>query len=180
MNKTLSIVWRVAAILIIVCALIGSGIVYSKRDELVTSNITMDYFEEVVNKNDEKMIKGFVANSKNDVLYSNFVKALKNNYYFEGVSDFEFEIVNKEVFGNGKYQCYFANAFENHVPKCDLENEGRYINYLVDVNVKYKLNGEEVSQKEKGLVVFVKDMEKGNYFTWKLVRFDWYKVVEEI
>ena len=52
------------------------------------------------------------------------------------------------------------------------------MNYLVEINVNYKLNGEEINQKEKGLVVFVKDMEKGNYFTWKLVRFDRYKVAE--
>ena len=33
--------------------------------------------------------------------------------------------------------------------------------------------------KEKGLVVFVKDMEDGNYFTWKLVRFDKYRLGSE-
>jgi len=52
------------------------------------------------------------------------------------------------------------------------------MNYLIEMDVKYKLNEEEITQKEKGLVVFVKDMEKGNYFTWKLVRFDRYKVAE--
>ena len=176
MNKFLNTTWKVTLLIIIVFSLIGAGLVYSKRDELVTTNITMKYFEKVVNENDEKMIKEFVANSKNDILHSNFVNALKNNYYYEGVSDFEFKVVDQEVFGNGKYQCYFANAFENYVPKCDLENEGRYMNYLIDIEVKYNLNGDEYNQKEKGLVVFVKDMEKGNYFTWKLVRFDWYKL----
>lgn len=179
MKKTLNIAWKVVLILIIIATLVGAGYIYSKRDELVTSKISMKYFSETVNNYDEERIKSFVARSNNDVLYNNFVATLKNNYYYEGVSDFKFEITHKEVFGEGKYQCYFANAFENYVPKCDLENEGRYVNYLIDMEVSYKLNGEEISNKEKGLVVFVKDMEKSNYFTWRLVRFDRYKVVTE-
>ena len=102
---------------------------------------------------------------------------MNNRYHYEGVTNFNFKIVDKEVFGNGKYQCYFSNELENYTPKCDLENEGRYMNYLIDIEVNYvDPLGEEVSQKERGLVVFVKDMEKGNYFTWKLVRFDKYKL----
>ena len=179
MKRAFNIIWKIVLCLVIVFSLIGSGIVYAKRDELVTSKITMKYFSEVVNKNDEDMIKEFVANSNNDVLHTNFVNTIKNNYYYEGVKNFKFEITSQEVFGNGKYQCYFANEFENYVPKCDLENEGRYMNYLIEMNVSYELNNEEVNQKEKGLVVFVKDMENGNYFTWKLVRFDRYKIVEQ-
>jgi hypothetical protein len=57
-----------------------------------------------------------------------------------------------------------------------IENEGRYINYLVDIKVSYTFAGEKVERDEKGLVVFVKDMVDGNYFTWRLVRFDRYKV----
>lgn len=178
MKKTINVLWKIVLVAVVVFALVGSGVLYTKRDEIVTSKVTLKYFSEVVNKNEEEMIKGFVANSNNDVLHTNFVNTLKNNYYYEGVSDFEFEITDYEVFGEGKYQCYFANAFENYVPKCDIENEGRYMNYLIEMNVSYKLNNEEVNQKEKGLVVFVKDMENGNYFTWKLVRFDRYKVVE--
>ena len=179
MEKTVKIVWRAFVVLIIVLSLIGAGLIYSNRDEIVTSKITMDYFIEVVNKNNENMIKSFVAKSNNDVLYNNFVSLMDNRYHFEGVRDFNFEITNKETFGNGKYQCYFSNELENYIPKCDLENEGRYINYLVDIEVSYTDPlGEKLNNKEKGLVVFVKDMEKGNYFTWKLVRFDKYKVKE--
>ena len=177
MQRILNIAWKIALVLIVVTSLIGAGMIYSNRDKIVTSRITMIYFGEVVNKNDEEMIKGFVANSNNDVLYNNFVSTLNNQYYYSGVSDFKFEITNKEEFGSGKYQCYFANAFENYATKCDLENEGRYMNYLIDINISYKLNGEEKNHKEKGLVVFVIDMEDGNYFTWKLVRFDRYKVI---
>lgn len=179
MKKTLSISWKIVLALLISVILVAGGIIYTKRDEIVTSNITMDYFSEVVNKNDEEMIKGFVANSNNDVLYTKFVTMLDHNYYYEGVEDFKFVITDKEVFGNGKYQCYFSNMYENYVPKCDIQNEQRYMNYLLDIEVSYKLNNKEVKQKEKGIVVFVKDMEKGNYFTWKLVRFDRYKLTEE-
>lgn len=178
MKKVINIVWKVMAIMIVAFMLIGAGIVYTKRDELVTSNITMKYFSEVVNNNDDNQIKDFVANSDNDVLYGNFASILKNQYYYTGVSEFNFEIEDTEMFGNGKYQCYFSNAFENYVPKCYLEKEGRYMNYLIDINVSYKLNGEQITQKEKGLVVFVKDMEKGNYFTWKLVSFNRYIINE--
>lgn len=178
MKKTINIIWKSALVIIISVALIASGVIFTKRDEIVTSKITMKQFSKSINDFNRENLKEFVANSNNDVLYNNFVSTLENNYFYQGVSDFEFEIVNYEFFGTGKYQCYFANAFENHVPKCDLEHEGRYMNYLIDINVNYKLNDEEISVKEKGLVVFVKDMEKGNYFTWKLVRFDRYRVIE--
>lgn len=178
MKKALNIIWKIALVIVIAVVLVAGGIVYSKRDEIVTSKITMKYFAEVVNENDADMIKGFVANSNNDVLHNNFVSTLNNNYYYEGVENFKLEITKKEVFGNGKYQCYFSNAFENYVPKCDIENEQRYMNYLIEAEVSYTLNDEQITQKEKGLVVFVKDMEDGNYFTWKLVRFDRYRVSE--
>ena len=35
MKKVLKIVWKVMASLIVICVLIGAGIVYTKRDELV-------------------------------------------------------------------------------------------------------------------------------------------------
>lgn len=176
MQKTLNIVWKSFLVVLVAVTLVLSGYLYSNRDEMVTSNITMKYFVETVLSNDEDKIRTFVANSNNDVLYNNFVSTMNNIYYYEGVSDFEFEITNTELFGDGKYQCYFANAFENYTPKCDLENEGRYINYLVDIKVSYTFAGEKVERDEKGLVVFVKDMVDGNYFTWRLVRFDRYKV----
>ena len=178
MNKVINVAWKWFLILVAVFALLLAGYGFSKRDELITSNFTMKYFEEVVNDFNEEDAKEFVANSNNDVLYNNFVSTLDNNYFYEGVSDFSFKIKDKELFGSGEYQCYFANAFENYTPKCDLNNEGRYINYLVDIEVSYKLNGQDVNQNEKGLVVFVKDMEKGNYFTWKLVRLDRYRVID--
>jgi len=178
MKKTINVTWKIILILMIIFMLIGAGALYTKRDKLVTSNISMKYFSEMVNNFDEEGVKTFVANSNNDILYTNFVSTMNNNYLYEGVSDFSFKITNKELFGNGKYQCYLSNSFENYVPKCDLENEVRYMNYLIEMNVSYKLNGEVVNQKEKGLVVFVKDMGNGNYFTWKLVRFDRYKIAE--
>ena len=176
MRRNINIIWKITLLVIICLSLIAAGFLYSKRDEMVTSNISMKYLVDVVNSNDKESFKSFVAKSNNDVLYDNFVTMIENNYYYDGVSDFNFKIVGKEKFGDGKYQCYFSNAFENYVPKCDLENEGRYMNYLVDIEVSYKLNDIEYNQKEKGLVVFVKDMEKGNYFTWKLVRLDRYVV----
>ena len=152
------------------------GSLYSKRDKIITSNITMKYFVETVEKNDDKRNKSFVAKSNNDVLYTNFSSTMNNIYHYEGVSDFNFKIVDQELFGDGKYQCYFSNAFENYTPKCDLENKGRYMNYLVDIKISYTFNEEKIERKEKGLVVFAKDMVDGNYFTWKLVRFDRYKI----
>ena len=174
--KTINIIWKSFLTIVVCVALFVAGVVFSNRDELVTSKITMKRFSESVNEFNKDNLKEFIANSNNDVLYNNFVSTLDNNYYYDGVSDFNFEITNYELFGDGKYQCYFANAFENYIPKCDLENDGRYMNYLVDIKVNYKLNDEEINGNEKGLVVFVKDMEKGNYFTWKLVRFDRYRV----
>jgi len=178
MQKTLNIAWKVFLVIIVAAALVLAGCVYTKRDKIVTSKITMKYFVETIERNDEKRNKSFVAKSNNDVLYANFSSTMDNVYHYEGVSNLKFEITNKELFGDGKYQCYFANAFENYATKCDLENEGRYINYLIDIKVSYIFNEEKITRNEKGLVVFVKDMVKGNYFTWKLVRFDRYKVEE--
>lgn len=178
MKKTINVIWKSLLAVIILVTLFITGNVFANRDEIITSKITMKRFSESVNNFNKDDLKEFVANSNNDVLYNNFVSTLDNNYYYTSVSGFEFEITNYELFGEGKYQCYFANAFENHIPKCDLENEGRYINYLIDIEVSYELNGEEINNKEKGLVVFVKDMEKGNYFTWKLVRFDRYRITD--
>lgn len=179
MKRTFNIVWKVTLVVIVCLSLVGVGFLYSNRDKIITSQVSMKYLEEVINKNDTEAYKSFVANSNNDVLYNTFSQMIEHNYYYEGVEDFKFKITDTEVFGNGKYQCYLANAYENHVPKCDLEHEGRYMNYLVDVKVEYKINGEKKENKEKGLVVFVKDMVDGNYFTWKLVRFDRYIVIEE-
>lgn len=178
MKKTLNIVWKVALVLLIVTTIIGGTVLYVKRDEIVTSKITMKYFSEVVNSNDKEAIRSFVADSKDDALYVAFENVMNNVYHFEGVTDFKFKITHSEVFGDGKYQCYFSTAFENYVPKCDLNNEQRYMNYLIDAEVSYKLNDQEYNNKEKGLVVFVKDMAEGNYFTWKLVGFDRYKISE--
>lgn len=176
MKKTLNIAWKISLILLIVVTIIGGTVLYVKRDEIVTSKITMKYFSKVVNNNDKEAIKSFVADSKDDALYVAFENVMNNIYHFEGVTDFNFKIIDSEVFGDGKYQCYFSTAFENYVPKCDLNNEQRYMNYLIDAEVSYKFNGEQYNNKEKGLVVFVKDMTEGNYFTWKLVGFDRYKI----
>ena len=176
MQKTINIVWKVVLGLIILGMLITCGYLYINRDEIVTSKITMNYFVETVESNDKERMKSFIADSNNDVLYTNFVSTMNNIYYYEGVADLNFEITDKKIYGNGERQCYLANAFEDYVTKCDMENKGRYVNYLVDINVKYSFNGETMNRKEKGLVVFVKDMVNGNYFTWKLVRFDRYKV----
>ena len=124
MQKTLNIAWKVILVLIIATSLILVGYVYSNRDRIVTSKITMNYFVETVESNDEDRIKSFVANSNNDILYENFVSTMNNVYHYEGVSDLNFKITKSEVFGDGKYQCYFSNAFENYETKCDLENEG--------------------------------------------------------
>jgi hypothetical protein len=176
MQKTLNIIWKIVLILIALGALITSGYLFSNRDELVTSNITMDYFIETVETNNKERMKGFIASSNNDVLYENFVSTMDNVYHYSGVSDMHFEITNKKIYGNGKRQCYLSNEFENYITKCDSENEGRYVNYLVDIKISYIYANEKVTRDEKGLIVFVKDMVDGNYFTWKLVRFDRYKV----
>jgi hypothetical protein len=176
MNKKIILTWRIALVMLISMTLIVSGYVFANRDRIVTSTVTMEYFIKTVENNNKERNKSFVARSNNDVLYNNFSTMLDNVYHYEGVSNVEIKVKNQELFGDGKYQCYFSNAFEEYTPKCDLENEGRYINYLVDLEVKYEIDDEVETRNERGLVVFAKDMVKGNYFTWKLVRFDRYKV----
>jgi hypothetical protein len=86
------------------------------------------------------------------------------------VEEYKFTIDEYELFGNGKYQCYF-NYYGT--PTCDVNYEGRYINYLIQTTTKIKYtSGEIVEKKKQGLVVFVKDGSNGNIFEWKLVRYD--------
>ena len=166
MNKKIILTWRIALVMLISMTLIVSGYVFANRDRIVTSTVTMEYFIKTVENNNKERNKSFVARSNNDVLYNNFSTMLDNVYHYEGVSNVEIKVKNQELFGDGKYQCYFSNAFEEYTPKCDLENEGRYINYLVDLEVKYEIDDEVKTRNERGLVVFAKDMVKGNYFTW--------------
>ena len=176
MKKTLNVAWKMLLILLIAISIIGGTTLYIKRDEIVTSKITMKYFSEVVNSNDQESIRSFMANSDNDALYQSFKSLMDNIYHFEGVSDFKFKITNTELFGTGKYQCSFSQRFQEVVPECNLNYKQRYMNYLLDIEISYMLNNTEYKRKEKGLVVFVKDMAEGNYFTWKLVSFDRYKI----
>ena len=138
-------------------------------DEIVTEKITLDYFEKSMNNYKKENLKEFAADSENDTLYKNLVLAYTHNRG-EGITDYTFKIDEFEVFGNGKYQCYFNYR---GIPTCDLEHEGRYMNYLVETTTTFK-NSIGVTQtiKEKGLVVFIKDGSNGNLLEWKLVRYN--------
>lgn len=176
MIKRINIVWKIFLIILLIASLLGSMFLFINRDKIITKQITMNYLLEIINNNDADKAKEFVAKSNNDVLYHNFVNTLANNYYFDGVSNFSLSITNMELYEDKKHQCYFSNMFDNYSLKCDEENEGKYMNYLVDLDINYSINGEKRNHQEKGLISLVKDMSEGNYFTWKLVRFDRYKI----
>lgn len=169
-------IYKSAIALLLLVLIVIFSITISKKDELITENITLKYFEDSMNNYDKEDLKEFVAKSENDILLKNAIQNYEI-YHYEGVTDYEFTIDNYEVFGNGKYQCYFNLK---NVPTCDLNNEGRYMNYLIDTTTKYKtVIGEEKVVKEKGLVVFVKDGSNGNIFEWKLVRYNTYVANEK-
>ena len=54
MQKTVNIVWKMALVIILGLTLFKASTLYSKRDELVTSKIAMEYFVETVNLNNEE------------------------------------------------------------------------------------------------------------------------------
>ena len=169
MKKYARIIYKVAIAIIVILAIVFASLAYSKKDELVTEKITLKYFEESMNNFNKEELKEFVADSENDILYKNAIKNYEI-YHHDTVSYYEFSIDSYEVFGNGKYQCYFNLK---KVPTCDVEHEGKYMNYLITTTTKYRtIAGDSFSVKEKGLVVFVKDGSNGNIFEWKLVRFD--------
>ena len=164
-------IYKISVLFLLIGAIVLFALSFSKRDELITEKITLKYFENSMNNYDKENLKEFVANSENDILYDNAVQNYEL-YHYEGVSDYRFTIDDYEVFGNGKYQCFFNLK---NVPTCDLDNEGRYMSYLIDTTTAYKtVIGEEKIVKEKGLVVFVKDGSNGNLFEWKLVRYNSY------
>lgn len=169
MKKYALIIYKGFVAIIVVLAIVFAALAYSKKDVLVTEKITLKYFEESMNNFNKEELKEFVADSENDILYKNAIKNYEI-YHHDTVVAYEFSIDSYEVFGNGKYQCYFNLK---KVPTCDVEHEGKYMNYLVNTTTKYRTTaGDSFSVKEKGLVVFVKDGSNGNIFEWKLVRFD--------
>lgn len=171
MKKYALVIYKIALSILLVFAIVVFSVAFSRKDELITENITLKYFENSMNNYNKDNLKEFVANSENDVLYKNAVKTYEL-YHYDGVSDYTFKIDDYEVFGNGKYQCYFNLK---NVPTCDLNNEGKYMNYLIETTTTYKnVIGKEQVIKEKGLVVFVKDGSNGNIFEWKLVRYNSY------
>jgi hypothetical protein len=169
MKKYVLVIYEVVVAMIFVVAIIFASLALSKKDELITERITLKYFEESMNNFDKEELKEFVASSENDILYKNAIKNYEI-YHHDTVVEYSFAIDDYEVFGNGKYQCYFNLK---KVPTCDVEHEGKYMNYLVNTTTKYKTtSGDTFEVKEKGLVVFVKDGSNGNIFEWKLVRYD--------
>ena len=169
MKKYVLTTYKIVVLLALIVAVVFLSLTAIRLDEIVTENITLKYFEESMNNFDEEKLNEFVADSENDILYKNALENYSIDHN-DTVEFYDFKIDKYEVFGNGKYQCYF-NYYGT--PTCDVNYEGKYMNYLIDTTtiIKYKY-GDEVEKKEKGLVVFVKDGSNGNLFEWKLVRYD--------
>lgn len=173
MKKNLLIIYKFILIILVFIMIISLVIILPKKDQLITEYITLNYFEKSMNNYNPDNLKEFVANSENDTLYKQALNVY-GTYHYEGVSNYKFKIDKYEEFGNGKYQCYY-NYYKE--PTCDLMDEGKYINYIIDTTTTYKnVIGKQQTVKEKGLVVFIKDGSNGNIFEWKLVRYNTYIV----
>lgn len=173
MQKYYLRIYQVFLVVLAVVTIVFSCVFIVKGDEIVTGTITLDYFETSLNNYDPDKLKDFVANSENDILYKNLINNY-SRYRADGISNYEFKIDKYETFGTGKYQCYFNLK---GIPTCDLEHEGRYMNYLIDTTTTFtNAIGEVQVVKEKGIVVFIKDGSNGNPFEWKLVRYNTYVI----
>ena len=169
MKKYVLTTYKIVVLLALVVAIVFLSLTAMKLDEFVTENITLKYFEDSMNNFNKEKLDEFVADSENDILYKNALENYSIDHN-DTVDTYEFKIDKYEIFGNGKYQCYF-NYYGT--PTCDVNYEGKYMNYLIDTTTKIKYKyGDEIVKKEKGLVVFVKDGSNGNLFEWKLVRYD--------
>lgn len=174
MKRIINITWKLLMVALVGILVLVAVKVYPKRDELVTKHITTEYFLEIMNSNNQEAVRNFVADGNGDQFYINFIGQLNNIYYYEGVESLSYKITDMEIIGDGKHQGYLSGPLENYKVIWDEENEGRYINYLINAEVQYTYKGELKERKEKGLLVFVKDMSEGNYFTWKFVRLNRY------
>lgn len=173
MQKYFLRIYQAFLVAIIVTALVLSCIFIIKSDQIVTEQITLKYFETSLNTFSEEKLKDFAADSEHDILYKNLVNNY-SKYRDESIKNYKFKIDKYEVFGTGKYQCYFNLK---GIPTCDLEHEGRYMNYLIDTTITFTNDiNETQTVKEKGLVVFIKDGSNGNPFEWKLVRYNTYVI----
>jgi len=175
MKKYYLSIYQVSVAILVVAIIVFSSLFIVKSDEIITEKVTLKYFEKSLNNYDEKNLKEFAADSENDILYNNLVNVY-SRYRSSGSSDYKYTIDKYEVFGEGKYQCYFNLK---GVPTCDLNHEGRYMNYLIESTTSYVNEiGVKKVVKEKGIVVFVKDGSNGNFFEWKLVRYNTYQIDE--
>lgn len=162
-------IYQIILAVLSVAVIVFASLFFVKSDEIVTETITLDYFERSLNNYNKDNLKDFTADSENDILYLNLINVY-SKYRGEGTSDYKFKIDKYEVFGNGKYQCYLNLK---GIPTCDLNHEGRYMNYLLETTTTYVNQiGETRTIKERGIVVFVKDGSNGNLFEWKLVRYN--------
>ena len=175
MKKHVLTAYKFLVALILIAAIVFLSLTLPKLDEIVTQNITLKHFEKTMNNFDSKTLHQFVADSENDILYTNIVKKYEINHT-NTVKEAKFNIDNYEMFGNGQYQCYLNY---HNIPTCDVNYKGKYMNYLLDTTtvIKYK-DGSQQIKKERGLVVFVKDGSNGNIFEWKLVRYDVKSIIE--
>ena len=173
MQKYFLRIYQAVLVVFVATTLVLSCIFIIKSDQIVTENITLKYFETSLNTYSKEKLRDFVADSENDILYKNLVNNY-SKYRDESIKNYKFKIDKYEVFGTGKYQCYFNLK---GIPTCDLEHEGRYMNYLIDTTITFTNDiNETQTVKEKGLVVFIKDGSNGNPFEWKLVRYNTYVI----
>ena len=146
MKKYGLVIYKIVLIFLLIGAVVTLSLILPNKDKFVTENITLKYFEDSMNNYNPENLKEFVASSENNILYEQALKTYELNHY-EGVSDYKFTIDSYEEFGNGKYQCYY-NYYKE--PTCDVKNEGKYMNYIIDTTTTYKtVIGEKITIKEK-------------------------------
>lgn len=173
MKKYYLRIYQISVALLSIAIIVFSSLFIARSDEIITENITLKYFEKSLNNYDENNLKEFSADSENDVLYSELLEVY-SRYRSDGITEYKYKIDKYELFGEGKYQCYFNLK---GIPSCDLKHEGRYMNYLIESTTSYVNEiGVKKIIKEKGIVVFVKDGSNGNFFEWKLVRYNTYQM----
>ena len=169
MKKYYLRIYQIAIVIVAITVIVFTSLFIARSDEIVTENLTLKYFETSLNNYDKDELKEFSADSENDILYLNLINEY-SKHRREDITDYKFTIDSYESFGSGKYQCYLNLK---NVPTCDLNHEGRYMNYLIETTTTYTNQvGEKITLKERGIVVFVKDGSNGNLFEWKLVRYN--------
>ena len=102
MRKYLRSLISFIILLLILLTGFGSGYFVGNYQEYVTSKFILPKMQRVIEENNIQFNKSFVAESEDDLLYTNLRATVDQSYHYLGVSEVKAEITNYNLLSKGK------------------------------------------------------------------------------